>query len=365
MRIDQLSISNFRNIQQASLSGLAKLNIFIGNNGSGKTSLLEAIYLLSSAKSFRSQRIQHVVRHGASNGLVVAKCDDGGVLGVDKNIDGNTVIKYSGETIRSAFQLADILPIQLINDESFQLLTAGPQTRRQLMDWGVFHVEHQFHAAWTQCQKSLKQRNALLRQYKGQTPMALLKPWTDALCESSLLLDALRDSWFEKFHAMIMPILQQLLPAVTDISFSYYCGWDRVRGLADCLEDGLDTDMQRGFTHYGPQRADIRVKVGGRPAEDVLSRGQQKLVVAAMKVAQQRVLEAIGKRSSYVIDDIAAELDAENAKNLLNLILGGTGIQQVFMTAIEVTDIPAINKNALENLAMFHVEHGTISPAEG
>lgn len=363
MRIDQLNISSFRNIQQASLHGLADLNIFVGNNGSGKTSILESIYLLSTAKSFRSQRMQHVVSHGESKGLVVAKSNDGLVLGVEKHIDGNTSIKYSGEVIRSAFQLADILPVQLINDESFQLLTAGPHKRRQLMDWGVFHVEHQFHPAWVQCQKSLKQRNALLRQYKNQTPLAMLRPWTDALCESSLLLDAFRKQWFDKFNDYIRPILVDLLPDVPEISFAYYCGWDMARGLMNCLDDGISTDMQRGFTHYGPQRADIRVRVGGRPAEEVLSRGQQKLVVAAMKVAQQRVLESIGKQSSYVVDDIAAELDADNAKNLLTLIMSGSGIQQVFMTAIDKADIPDIDKNILNRSTMFHVEHGTISPA--
>ena len=364
MRIRDLSISQFRNIQQASLSGLADLNIFIGKNGSGKTSLLEVIYFLSSAKSFRSQRIQHVIQHHKEQCLLVAKGVDSEVLGLEKSLDGSAHIRFCGETIRTASQLADIIPLQLINDESFQLLTSGPQFRRQLMDWGVFHVEHQFFQVWSHCQKALKQRNALLRQYRQATPKALLKTWTDALCESSLALDAMRINWFKKFLEQVEPILVALLPELGEsISFNYYCGWDIKRGLESCLEEGIDTDLQRGFTHYGPQRADIRVKVDGRPAEEVLSRGQQKLVVAAMKVAQQRVLESIGKQSSYLIDDLAAELDANNASKLLNLILAGQGTKQVFLTAITEKDIPVIEESDKLNIAMFHVEHGVITPA--
>lgn len=364
MRIRDLSISHFRNIQQASLTGLADLNIFIGQNGSGKTSLLEAIYFLSSAKSFRSQRIQHVIQHQKEQCLLVAKGLDHDVLGVEKSVDGTAHIRFCGETIRTASQLADIIPLQLINDESFQLLTSGPQFRRQLMDWGVFHVEHQFFKVWSHCQKNLKQRNALLRQYRQATPKPLLKTWSDALCESSLALDAMRIKWFEQFLVHVEPILQTLIPALAEsISFTYYCGWDTKRGLERCIEEGIDTDLQRGFTHYGPQRADIRVKVDGRPAEEVLSRGQQKLVVAAMKVAQQRVLEAIGKQSSYLIDDLAAELDSNNASKLLNLIMAGQGTKQVFLTAITEGDIPAIAEDNALSISMFHVEHGVITPA--
>lgn len=364
MRIQSLSISTFRNIKQANLSGFADLNIFLGDNGSGKTSVLEALYFLSAGKSFRSHRIQHVVQHGCTKSLLVGKDVDNQVLGIEKSLDGTTAIKFCGQTVRTASQLADIFPLQLINDESFQLLTSGPHLRRQLMDWGVFHVEHQFFRVWSQCQKSLKQRNALLRQYKQHTPPEILKPWTDSLCESSLLLDSLRYQWFEKFNLEIKPILAVLLPSCSDtITFSYYCGWDKKRGLALCLEDGLPTDLQRGFTHYGPQRADIRVKVEGKPAEEVLSRGQQKLVVAAMKVAQQKILELAGKSASYVIDDLAAELDDLNAERLLGLIMNGKGTKQVFLTAISEKDIPRVCEEYRDNIAMFHVEHGVITAA--
>ncbi len=364
MRIRDFSISNFRNIQQASLSGLADLNIFIGQNGSGKTSLLEAIYFLSAGKSFRSQRIQHVIQYHKDQCLIVAKGLDNEVLGLEKSLDGSSHIRFCGDTVRMASQLADILPLQLINDESFQLLTAGPQLRRQLMDWGVFHVEQQFFKVWTHCQKNLKQRNALLRQYRLTTPRPLLKIWTDALCESSLALDAMRENWFEQFILQVEPILNSLLPNLsTLITFTYYCGWDKKRGLKVCLEEGSETDLQRGFTHYGPQRADIKVKHDGRPAEEVLSRGQQKLVVAAMKVAQQRVLEAMGKKSSYLIDDLAAELDANNAGKLLHLILSGNGTKQVFLTAINESDIPSLDTCNPIDIAMFHVEHGVIKSA--
>ena len=365
MRIANLSIINFRNIQKASLSGLADLNIFVGKNGSGKTSILEAINFLSSAKSFRSQRIQHVIHKGSESCLVVAQDFDLLTLGVQKSLDGSAVIRHSGDTIRSASQLADILPLQVINEDTFQLLTAGPQHRRQMMDWGVFHVEPKFYHCWVQCQKALKQRNALLRQYKQATPLPLLETWSDLLCESSLQLDGFRNDWFDKFSSLVKPILEELLPQIFEsISFSYSRGWDKKRDLMTCLDDGLSTDLHRGFTHYGPHRADIKVRVDGVPAEEVLSRGQQKLVVAAMKITQQRILDEINKTSSYVIDDLSAELDGINAGKLLNLILSGKSVEQVFLTAISEADIPCIDNIYEKKITMFHVEHGVINPAE-
>jgi len=357
--LKQLSITHLRNISSAKLTGLAHFNLITGCNGSGKTSLLEAIYLLGMSKSFRTSKVKNVISHDHTHCLLVAKDNDGITLGLERDNLNNLQIKYDGRHLKSAAELADIFPIQLINEETFGLLIAGPQVRRRFMDWGVFHVEHLFYPAWMDAQKSLKHRNALLKQYKTKIPQQLLDAWTARFVECSEKITVFRQQWFDLFNKEIGKTVEQIAPHLSEVTFKFYCGWDISKPLADCLDSSLITDQQRGFTGYGPQRADIRVRYQGQPAEEVLSRGQQKMIVAAMKIAQARVLASIGKKSSYIVDDLAAELDKDNSAKLLACLL--TEAKQVFLTAIEINDLPDVSSFSDGDIAMFHVEHGQVS----
>jgi DNA replication and repair protein RecF len=357
--LKQLSISHLRNIPTAKLDNLARINLITGMNGSGKTSILESIYMLGMARSFRTVKSKNVITHGSSKCLVVAKSDEGLVLGLERDNENNVLIKHDGAIVKSTAQLADILPIQLINEESFALLIEGPHVRRRFMDWGVFHVEHQFYKNWLNTQKALKQRNALLKQYRTSIPAQMLEIWTEKFVESAIKIDEYRSLWFEMFNDEVAKVIESLSPHLIDVTFKYYCGWDKSKTLGECLLSGLETDQQRGFTTYGPQRADIRVKYNNQPAEEVLSRGQQKMIVAAMKIAQSRVLKRIGKQSSYLVDDLAAELDKDNAAKLISMLLGE--VKQLFITAIDVNDLPDIKTLYEDRIAMFHVEHGSVN----
>ncbi|MBX9714001.1 MAG: DNA replication and repair protein RecF, partial [Pseudomonadaceae bacterium] len=168
MALTRFTVAAVRNLHPATLSPSPRINILSGANGSGKTSLLEAIHLLGLARSFRSSRLLPVIQHEVDECTVFGQVAlaQGGLssLGISRNRLGELHIRIDGENVRSAAQLAETLPLQLINPDSFRLLEGVPKIRRQFLDWGVFHVEPRFLPAWQRLQKALRQRNSWLRR---------------------------------------------------------------------------------------------------------------------------------------------------------------------------------------------------------
>ena len=181
MSIRRLRISQLRNIRQAELE-LGRVNLLSGPNGSGKTSVLEAVFVLGSGRSFRAARLDPVIHHDASQFTVFASLQGEGndgapiAIGVSRSRDGNFAGRIQGQAIRNSAELARRLPLQLINSDTFDLLVGGPKVRRQFLDWGVFHVEHGFHRTWLDVHRCLRQRNARVHaqaQAIGETAPAV------------------------------------------------------------------------------------------------------------------------------------------------------------------------------------------------
>ncbi|WP_235869573.1 DNA replication/repair protein RecF [Veronia nyctiphanis] len=170
MTLSRLTIHDLRNIEACDFSLSSGFNFLIGANGSGKTSVLEAIYYLGHGRSFRSQLTGRVIRHQQDSLTVHGRVSQSGALlpvGLRKHRDGTTDVKIGEEKGQKLFQLAEILPMQLITPEGFELLTGGPKCRRPFIDWGVFHVEQTFYACWSRVKRLTKQRNALLKTAKS------------------------------------------------------------------------------------------------------------------------------------------------------------------------------------------------------
>ena len=360
MSIRRLRVQNIRNLHDVDVE-LARVNVFFGANGSGKTSLLEAVYVLGSGKSFRAPRLEPVISHQATGCVVhasVTDCHDATVsLGLARQRNGEFQGRIQGRTVQNAAELARTLPLQLINSDTFQLLEGGPKNRRQFLDWGVFHVEHGFHAVWLDVQRALRQRNALLRHARIAPDQ--LEAWDVHLAARAEELDAFRRGYFEAFHPQFVSTLQDLA-SVGDIELAYQRGWDRGATLKDVLKEGLTRDHERGFTVQGPHRADIRVRVQGQSADQVLSRGQQKLVVCAMKVAQARVFSASRQRDCvFLVDDLPAELDRKH-RSALAALLSSLGCQ-VLVSCVDRADLEAAWPSVPEEQKrMFHVEQGRL-----
>jgi DNA replication and repair protein RecF len=357
MKLTALQITNFRNFSEVSLQPAAGFNIIYGDNGSGKTSLLEAIYYLSHARSFRTHLPGRIIKFEQPQTTLFAEIErhDGIKLqmGLARDQAGDCKIKIGQNLAKTAAELAAIMPVQVINPDSFDLLDDGPKHRRALLDWGLFHVEQNFFSLWQRLQRAIKQRSAALRE---RLAPELINVWDIELVQVAEQIDHYRAQYCQRFSSVFHTILQDITP-ISDISFDYYRGWPRDAALAELLQSHLSQDYERGFTFYGPQRADIVLKRNKIPLHDVLSRGQQKLVIAALKLAQGCLLAEEGdKRCIYLVDDLAAELGPEYREFILEVL---AKIQaQVFITAIEKSALLPYVESYPKSL--FHVEQGQI-----
>lgn len=334
MLIDRLAFTGLRNLQALDFTPSPGINLIVGPNGSGKTSLLEGLHILGMGRSFRTRQIKNAISHDATEMTLFARrCGDPALpIGVRRVRDAAELeMRMGGERVARLSQLIETLPLQLVNPDAFRLLEGSPAGRREFLDWGVFHVKHDFYDAWRRAKRALKHRNALLRHDRMDANN--LAVWEQELSLWGERVDTLRREWMASF----VPVFEETLGRLIDLpelSLRYSRGWDKQRGLQAVLEQARVTDRQMGFTQNGPQRADLRIRLGRHPAIEVLSRGQQKLVVSALKLAQGRLLEqTTGRSCLYLVDDLPAELDAEHRRVFCRLLESMRC--QAFITSVE------------------------------
>lgn len=366
MQLKQLSITNFRNITSADLQDLAQVNFIHGLNGSGKTSLLEALHTLSISHSFRTRKIKSVIQAGADalvvRGLVSGATAEQQWLAVQRSQLEGTLVKFCGERLASVGDMAGILPVQLINPGAFALVEGGPGERRQFLDWSLFHVKHlQFYPLWIRYRKALQQRNSLLR--RGKIDASLIAVWDRELVACGEKINENRQAQFSALSTFFDQVYAQLAPEFDEqhgafggaVQLRFQSGWERGKGLAEALADSLKTDIGQGFTRPGPHRADMAIRINGAPAAEMLSRGQIKTLVCALKIAQLHLLESAGVVGIVLIDDLPAELDKIRRRALF-AALAELKVQ-VFATSIDRAELVEEWCRA-KVVKRFHVEHG-------
>ncbi len=354
--ISRLDVLNVRNLSDVRLVPSEKLNLIFGDNGSGKTSLLEAIHLLGFGRSFRSQKLNSIIQHDKEECVVFCELLEGVSIGLSKTRRQGHLLKLMGERQRNWADVARHLPVQLLNSESFLLLEGSSKVRRRYLDWGVFHVEQDFVVVWRMAAKCLAQRNLLLKQ--RSLDRAQLEAWDLELCRLARLIDRSRREYFALLYPALIETVSKLID-LPELNLHYVRGWDESAELEDVLKTGIVKDLKYGATQQGPHRADISVKIGSSDAVEVLSRGQQKLLVSAMKIAQGSVLSQFaGVKSVYLVDDLPSELDMTNRRLVCQLL---DELEcQIFMTCVDPVEL---DKSWPAGLLprKFHVEHGKIA----
>ncbi len=329
--MDHLRLHAFRNLQPVEMEPASGINVWLGSNGAGKTSLLEAIYFLSRAKSFRTQQLDRLVQDGADRAWVVGRhC--GHQMAVERS-SGSTRLRLDGADLRGRARLAERLPVQLITIEHQRLLLDGPPIRRAFIDWGAFHVEHDHHATALRYQQALQQRNASIRQVDRRT----VAVWTETLSAAAARLETQRVRFFEQLRPRWDRLMNLWYPD-RDLEVTYQRGAGSEAPWPEILHEAAQGDWNAGFTRYGPHRADLVVTAGGRPAREVLSRGQQKMVVIALLLAEIEVWMERDPPPVLLVDDLPAELDAEHLAQVWG-VMAGYGIQ-THLTAIDPTLLP-------------------------
>jgi DNA replication and repair protein RecF len=357
MKFNRVVINNVRNISDATIFPSEKFNFIYGVNGSGKTSLLESLYYFGHVRSFRSHLVNRIIKLDQEvmtlfSDLISPQQTTLNV-GIQRTSDKDCKMHIQQQPIKTTADLAILLPIILINPDSFSLLDGGPKPRRSILDWGVFHVEHQYYSLWLRFQRCLKQRNQALKDHLSYEQIIV---WDEEFCNLAEQIDQYRRHYYELLNPVFHKVLTELL-TIENFKFEYHKGWNEDIDLKELLSTHLEQDMERGYTYYGPQRADLILKIGTIPLQDFLSRGQQKIVVSALRIAQAQVLREInGKECIFLVDDLPSELGAEYRFFLIEMLNRLNA--QVFITAIEKNLIlpGLVNKEG----KMFHVEHGNI-----
>ncbi|GGK62277.1 DNA replication/repair protein RecF [Amphritea balenae] len=360
MPISQLSVKAIRNLTELSLSPSPQINIIHGINGSGKSSLLEAIHMLGLCRSFRTNKLNHLIQSDQSLCTVFAQLDAMGSgvnqpVGVERSLQGDNRIRYAGNNI-DITTLAELLPIQVINSETFQILDGSPAIRRQFIDWGVFHADASFIRLWRGFRRVLKQRNSLLKY--GKIDHRIRAVWDKEFIGHAEQLNTLRESYIDLLKPEFDKILNDLLDGMKlDLSFS--SGWDKKRGLDQVLNDNFERDLKQGYTSAGPQRADLRLKIDGHTAAERLSRGQKKVVVSALKLAQGFLFYKLNSRSCiYLIDDLPSELDQQHSRLFCNYL--EKAASQCFITCVDKTVLSEYWSSETE-VSFFNLHEGALS----
>jgi DNA replication and repair protein RecF len=355
MGLTSLQLRHFRNLHQVEFQPGASLNVITGDNAAGKTSLLESIFYLSFARSFRTSHTKDLISHGQEMFRLVARLDDPqAIIGIQKS-PHDQLLRINQQTVHRVSDLSALFPVIALHPDSHQLITEGPEFRRQFLDWGVFHVEHDYINLWRDFRKALSQRNAALRANQSDR---LCLSWDSLLAEQAQKMSALRNGYLELLKQAIDNLRPLMFPD-NAVSLDYRGGWPEDQDYQAYLQQNLTRDREKGYTLAGPHRADIRIRLDDKPVQTAISRGQQKKLVTLLKLAQMDVFtQTSGKRCVLLYDDLPAELDQQNRANLLKLLANKP--VQVFVTA---TDIHQIDMTAWQQTKLFHVEHGKVSEA--
>lgn len=355
MHIRRARGENLRLYQNFELKADPRLNLILGPNAAGKTTLLEGLYLLGRAKSFRSSEPAELLgQHGDSWSLFAEVQSNQQVdrLGVGWN-GAEQELRLNGERARTS-ALPRALPLQLIDPVGHRLVEEGPGYRRSYLDWGVFHVEPSFYGAWQRYQRCLRQRNQALKQGLAS---AAISAWDEELSTSAEQVSGARRRHADALRGYLGEWVEVLL-GISDVRTEFLQGWSGEAGYRQLLEEQLPQHRRLGATTQGPHRAELKLWLAGQRAKGRVSRGQQKLLVAALVLAQCAILIAAGGPPPVIlIDDFGAELSAAYQDRFARALMNYPG--QIFITAFELP-------TALEKLpaAMFHVEHGNLVKVE-
>lgn len=347
--ITLLRVQGLRNLQEVELRPGATLNLLIGANGAGKSSLLEALGLLGLGRSFRTPRLRHLIHHEAAAAQVYVETEGGHRAGMGIQRRGDLQLRLDEHDV-ALHQLIAHFPLLLMEPGSWDHFSAGAVARRRLLDWGLFHVEPEFLRQWQRYQRALEQRNSLLRQ--GFSDATLYRVWETQMLPVALRLSEWRQAYLQRLRQGLAADSVSWLPEYR-IELSLDQGWEG--DLQEVWESTRPRDLQRGHTQRGAHRADIVLSIDGRPAQEILSRGQMKIWTTLFRLKQLGILQEQGCRPCLLVDDFASELDQHYRGLCLQMLQ--TLQAQVWLTS---TDDYWLQQTEGVERMMFHVEQGRI-----
>ena len=353
MQFVRLVIDDLRCFQHQDVVLQPGINVFVGGNGTGKTSLLEAAHLLSHGRSFRAGAAEALLRRGAPSWTVHAEirrtAERVQFLGLTRNADGWQA-RVDGQPVATLAALIEHCAVICFEPGSHALIAGPAEERRRFVDWGVFHVEHEFQPIWRRYRRALHQRNALLRSAAADVD---LSPWEQELALRGEQLDALRRRYLDALEPLLVTLSAALIPELGVPILHYRRGWAADESLESVLRTARTRDQALGHTRSGPHRADWSLTFPAAPSRAQLSRGQAKLSALSCLLAQADLHDQrTGDMAVLCMDDLASELDAIHLEAVVGHLRQRAG--QVLVTGTAMA--PVLAGTAM----LFHVEHGTV-----
>lgn len=353
MALAELSLQDLRCIEGAELTLQPGSNLLFGANGAGKTSVLEAIFLLGRGRSFRTRLNERLIRHGQAQMRVVGRTVGGAlphVMGLEVARDGGTRARLDAQNVRSLADLATAFPVQVLDPDAHRLIEDSSTRRRRWLDWAVFHVEPGFTGTWTRYNRALQQRNAALRGGHGDLSIwdaELVKEGERITEARRRVLDALKPYWGDVSRVLLDE----------ELTLGFQAGWDRETSLGEALAGAAARDRLRKTTTVGPHRADVGIRIRGKPVREVLSRGQQKLAAVALTLCQLEFLKQEHEvLPTLLLDDPSAELDRLRLDRFIDRV-------RALETQLIVTALDRDFRLFGQPDAAFHVEQGRVTVA--
>ncbi len=355
IRVNRLRIDGIRNLVDIDFRPGSGLNVFVGDNGAGKTSLLESLHCLSRGRSFLGSGRHEYLNRERRKAVIVAHLENDAheirVLGLERETSQWTA-KAAGVELGSLAALAEQFPFCVFHPGLHRLVEGNPEERRRFLDFGVFHVEHSFLHHWRRYRSTLKQRNAAIRRGSGVEEIVA---WNPALIEHGEAIAQFRQQHLEQLRTSTQYCLAEFAPTLKDVALTLARGWGDDQSLREAIDDGLSQDREQGFTTRGPHRADLRMVLQGQRVAGRLSRGQQKMLALALLLGQVYALAEAGQAPVMGFDDLPSELDEDHQLRVLELVrrVGG----QVWVTG---NVCPAgISPGGIDKV--FHVEQGRLT----
>ena len=352
--LKSLNILNYRNIREASLEFSPKLNCLVGLNGQGKTNVLDAIYLLSFAKSAYTSQDSLNITHGEEMALVQGNYGEFTIsCGLRKGVK-----KQFRKDKKDYPRLIDhigLIPLVMISPSDQQLIDDGSDERRKFMDMVISQLDRRYLDCLTKYNALLKQRNALLKQYADspEPPHDLLEVLEWQMVEPAEYIFKARTEFFEAFEPYFAKTYAQISGSAETPQLRYISQLQD-RDLQDSYVKTRQRDLILGWTSQGIHKDDLDMRLGEYPLKQVGSQGQQRTFVLAMKLAQALY---IGK-PILLLDDIFDRLDSERVERIVNMVQGDE-FGQIFITDTDRQHLSDILKPN-ENAKIFHVENGLI-----
>ena len=362
MILKRLSILNYKNIEQADLEFSPNVNCFIGQNGMGKTNLLDAIYYLSFCKSATNPIDSQVMRHEADffvvQGLYETSQGDEEEIYCGMKRRQKKTFKRNKKAYQRFSEHVGFIPLVMVSPSDNELILGGSEERRRFMDVAISQHDKEYLAQLINYDKALQQRNALLKQ-EEEPDAELLGLWEEMMAQTGEIIYQRRKEFIEGLTPIFQHFYGQISGENETVSLAYSSHGERGSLLAT-IRNGRAKDRIMGYSLHGVHKDDLVMQLGGYPIKREGSQGQNKTYLIALKLAQFDYLRRLGSKVPILLlDDIFDRLDASRVEQIIRLVSSDT-FGQIFITDVNRGHLDRIVSSATGDYKLYTVDNGGV-----